>query len=525
MRFICGFLLAVTTVIPVSAQTTISGSWNGVLKIQERTLHFVLNVAGNGENLSATADSPEECRYGMPVDRVVLDGKNLRFTIAKSNVEFTGTFSGDSISGVFKQHKASVPLTLSRVDAGSEARTPVTDAPECVAGTWKGLIAFPWGRLHMVLHVKGTNENLSATADSPDQSAYGERVDKITVTGQELDFAITKYGVDFSGTFSGGSISGTFGQYGVKVPLKLERLDVIVSPEESARESSTLEETARKNDAAAHPYLEEPVTQLIKRIPELKGISPAADQQALAMILQKSGARMDEFFVNMVDLIAHEEIKQERLGTFGVAGGRESIRDNYLVVRRGDSTQIDFDEFRMDEKGERLEQVGQTSGFLITSGFALICVHLSTPLQHDSRFLYLGDQKTRAGDTYVVAFAQLPGRATLKVGLRGPGGSAVHMLTQGVAWVDKQSFQVLRMRTDLLARQPEVGLDEQTTEVDFSEVHLQDVATPLSLPRDVRVYVKFGKSLGRPSEEAFRNVHHYTNYRRYRVSTKMVTPQ
>jgi hypothetical protein len=516
-----GFLLAVTTVIPVSAQTTISGSWNGVLRIQERTLHFVLHVTGNGENLSATADSPEECRYGVPVDRVVLDGKTLLFTIAKSNVEFTGTFSGDSISGVFKQHKASVPLTLSRVDAGSEARTPVTDVPDCVAGTWKGLIAFPWGRLHIVLHVKGTNENLSATADSPDQSAYGERVDKITVTGQELDFAITKYGVDFSGSFSRGSISGTFGQYGVKVPLKLERLEVVVSP----NETSILEESARKNEAAARPYLEEPLKLLIKRIPELKGISPATGQQALPMILQKSGARVDEFFVNMVDLIAHEEIKQERLGTFGVAGGSASIRDNYLVLRRGDSTQIDFDEFRMDEKGERLEQVGLKSGFLITSGFALICVHFSTPLQGDSRFLYLGDQKIRGGDSYVVAFAQLPGQATLKVGLRGPGGSSVHMLTQGVAWVDKQSFQVLRMRTDLLSPQPEIGLDEQTTEVDFSEVRLQDVGTPLLLPRNVRVYVKFGKSLSRPSEEAFRNVHHYTDYRRYRVSTKMVTPQ
>jgi hypothetical protein len=92
------------------------------------------------------------------------------------------------------------------------------------------------------------------------------------------------------------------------------------------------------------------VKQLLKRIPELKGISPAADQQALAMILQKSGARVDEFFVTMVDLVAHEEIKQERLGTFGVAGGSESIRDNYLVLRRGDGTRVDFDEFRMDEK-------------------------------------------------------------------------------------------------------------------------------------------------------------------------------
>ena len=98
-----------------AAQTTISGSWNGVHKIQERTLHFVLHITGTGENLSATADSPDECRYGMPVDRVALDNQILHFTIAKSNVEFTGTFSGGSISGVMKQHKANVCELFERI--------------------------------------------------------------------------------------------------------------------------------------------------------------------------------------------------------------------------------------------------------------------------------------------------------------------------------------------------------------------------------------------------------------------------
>lgn len=312
--------------------------------------------------------------------------------------------------------------------------------------------------------------------------------------------------------------SGEF-RYGLKV------LDVVASPKENERESKVLEESGQENDAAEHPYLEDSLKQLVKRIPELKAIRPAAEQQALAMILQKTGARTDEFFANMVDLIAHEEIKQKRLGTFGIAGGSESVHDNYLVLRRGNGRELDFEEFRMDEKGDRREQVGVTSGFLVTSGFALISLHFSRALQQESRFLYLGDQKIDARDTYVVAFAQIPGRATLKVALRGPGGSTVQMLTQGVAWIDKESFQFLRMRTDLLAPQPEIGLEVQTTEVDFSEVRLEDIATPLWLPRNVRVYLRLGKSLDRTFEEGFKNVHYYTDYRRYRVSTKMMAPQ
>lgn len=224
MRPFCGFLLAIVTlilVIPVAAQTTISGSWSGVLKIPDGTTHFVLHVRNADENLSASADLPDQCRFGMPVHSIILSGQKLHFTIAKPKIDFTGTFSGGSISGVFKQHKLSIPLTLSKSDAGSE----VPNAAACVAGTWKGVIAFPGGKVPMVLHVTGTNENLSATVDDLHSHVYGGRVDAITLIGQEFSFSIVGDGVMFNGRFSDGTISGTFYQNGFTVPLKLLRSD------------------------------------------------------------------------------------------------------------------------------------------------------------------------------------------------------------------------------------------------------------------------------------------------------------
>lgn len=100
------------------------------------------------------------------------------------------------------------------------------------------------------------------------------------------------------------------------------------------------------------------------------------------------------------------------------------------------------------------------------------------------------------------------------------------MLTQGLVWVDKRNFHIRRMRMDPLARQPEIGLDEQTTRLNFSEVHLPDLSTPLWLPRDVSVSVKFrGADDANSLSRQFENLHHHTNYRRYRVSTKMATPK
>lgn len=91
--------------------------------------------------------------------------------------------------------------------------------------------------------------------------------------------------------------------------------------------------TEQREDEEAHPYLEEPVKQLIKRIPDLMGIRPAADQQALPMILAKTGERVDEFFNNLVDLIAHEEITQAQLSRSGAILASEAVGDSYLILR------------------------------------------------------------------------------------------------------------------------------------------------------------------------------------------------
>ena len=85
-------------------------------------------------------------------------------------------------------------------------------------------------------------------------------------------------------------------------------------------------------------------------------------------------------------------------------------------------------------------------------------------------------------------------------------------------WVDKEDFQIIQLQTDLLAPRKEIKLDRLTTEVTFGEVKLQDVSTPLWLPSDVDVYIESDR-------QKFRNVHHYTDYRRYRVSVKIGAPQ
>jgi hypothetical protein len=84
--------------------------------------------------------------------------------------------------------------------------------------------------------------------------------------------------------------------------------------------------------------------------------------------------------------------------------------------------------------------------------------------------------------------------------------------------VDENNFQIIRMRSDLLAPLNEIQLEQLTTEVKFGEVRFEDVPNPLWLPTQVDVYIEIDK-------QKYRNLHHYTEYRRYRVTAKIGTSQ
>ena len=101
--------------------------------------------------------------------------------------------------------------------------------------------------------------------------------------------------------------------------------------------------------------------------------------------------------------------------------------------------------------------------------------------------------------------------------MAGTGAKEVDMPTQGILWVDRSNLQILRMRSDLLAPNREIRLEQLTTDVTLGEVRLRDVANPLWLPTDVDVYIEIG-------DQKYRNLHHYEDYRRYRVSVKIGEP-
>ena len=285
-------------------------------------------------------------------------------------------------------------------------------------------------------------------------------------------------------------------------PLQIPALDP-----NDASESTTKDLTLHASN-----YVDLPLDHLIKQIPDLKDLQPAADQKQLPLILKNTGRNVDIFTHNLGDLIANEDLTQQKLNPDGKIKAKLHSQDEYLILQHGYEWGANA-EYRMDKSGNRLESVGLQKGFLVTAGYALSCVSFATASQPQSDFRYLGDQKVGPRDAFVVSFAQRPGDATFKTVMRGMGHE-VEMLTQGILWIDKTTFQILRMRTDLLTPNAELRLSQSTTDVTFSEFQLQNTPAPLWLPNDVSVFILI-------NGEKYRNLHRYTNYRRYQVAVKI----
>jgi tetratricopeptide (TPR) repeat protein len=261
----------------------------------------------------------------------------------------------------------------------------------------------------------------------------------------------------------------------------------------------------------AKPKGEAAIDYLHRPPPDLKGLDPATDQEQLDSILSAVGKTVAEFFQNFPNTSSLELIHSERLGHNHKAQATLDQQFQYLCFTPTDAWGLGFDEYRVDSSGARASPQGLQNGFMLTSGFASSSLLFHPNYQSQAVFRYLGRQKVDGRDTYVIAFAQQPAKARLNGGFK-TGETRMTTLSQGLAWVDSKSYEIIRLRTDLLMPLAEVKLERATTEIAFGEVHFKGIDKGFLVPRQVTVTVDWnGRHL--------RNEHRYSDFKLFHVET------
>lgn len=247
----------------------------------------------------------------------------------------------------------------------------------------------------------------------------------------------------------------------------------------------------------------------VRDCPYLRRLTPSESQDQLPRILERVGQvgtlLFQEFPRISCDEVVHSEVFQ------GVRYSATMQEFQYIVIPRPLGDVLAYREYRTDPKGKKLDYLTHSGLFMTTSDFASAWLYLSPGDQRVGRFRLFGTQEIRNRECVVVGFAQDPDRVCRGGGFIR-GGERIALLVQGLAWIDPDTFHILRITTWLLAPRMDVGLKSQTCTVDFYPVTPARSGTVLWLPRDVEVHTVCRGF-------AVHNQHHYSNFKLFRVES------
>lgn len=221
-----GLLLSLLLAVSARAQT-VEGDWRGTLKVGAAELRLVLHVTKDEKGgLKATLDSPDQNATGIAVSAISFVEPALKFELRQIGAAFEGEVNADrtAVSGTWTQGGSSIPLEFARASATVEAKKRVTK-PSDIDGDWEGVLDADPQRLRLVLHIVTYEDGMTATLDSPDQSAAGLPVTTIARDGEKLRFEMKQLAGSFEGTIDKelATITGTWTQGGGSAPLVLKR--------------------------------------------------------------------------------------------------------------------------------------------------------------------------------------------------------------------------------------------------------------------------------------------------------------
>jgi hypothetical protein len=255
-------------------------------------------------------------------------------------------------------------------------------------------------------------------------------------------------------------------------------------------------------------YLDMTADELAKALPELKHLKSADSQDMLPMILTLAGGAVADFFENFSNTTCTEHVNSIVSTPLRNVAQVKSARFNYLALVKPGADKTSLQELRTDSKGD---PVGLRTA-VVTIGFVAMAAYFHPAFQRESRFRYLGRELLNGQSTYVVAFAQRSEMARLASRVMF-GDDTGFVFMQGVAWIDPVSFRILRLRTDIEQPELAVGLQRESTEVEYSEVTFMQGGKTLWLPHEVTVK-------GQLRQYTFHNRHRYSDYRLFVVQTE-----
>ena len=206
---------------------------------------------------------------------------------------------------------------------------------------------------------------------------------------------------------------------------------------------------------------------------------------ALNEVLQKAGERMQELVGNVDRYTATESVVHQSIDKWGVASSPEARKFNYLVsISEPKPGLLIVEEYRKTRAS-----LGDFPGGVETKGIPLLTLIFHPHLLENFEMACEGLARWSGGLAWQVHFRQRtdkPNRVkSFRVGLEGP---SYPVALKGRAWIAADSYQIVRLETDLVAPVPEIRLVADHAAIEYGLVHFRERQVDMWLPKNADVY-------------------------------------
>src|SRR2546429_3124886 len=216
---------------------------------------------------------------------------------------------------------------------------------------------------------------------------------------------------------------------------------------------------------------------------------------ALEEVLEKAGKRAQVFVKNVERFTASEFLKQETIDKWGIAGAAETRKFNYVAaIEEPQPGFLIVEEYR-DSGGSPAEFPGGVE----TSGLAALALIFHP--YYAGNFDMTCEGLTRWNGTCAlpIYFRQRRDKPntvrSYRLGLEGP---SYPVALKGRAWILRDSFDIARLETDLIAPVPQIKLVADHTAIEYGPVRFHIPDAEMWLPQSAEVYYDWrGKRIHR----------------------------
>jgi tetratricopeptide (TPR) repeat protein len=205
-------------------------------------------------------------------------------------------------------------------------------------------------------------------------------------------------------------------------------------------------------------------------------------------ILENSGKRVMEFVANVDQFTATEAVTHQSINKWGIASRPISFEFNYLVsIKKNRLGLLNVEEYR----DSHYLPSKFPDGVATTGLPALVLIFHP---YHVQNFRVTCEGLARLGGraAWQVYFRQRPDKPntirTYQVGTQGPVYSVA---LKGRAWIAADSFQIVRLETDLVAPLTEIRLVTDRAAIEYAPVHFRARNLEMWLPQSAEVYYEW----------------------------------